>query len=63
MKKLIVAVAVMWMVSCNNQNNTERSSAGNKQECDSVEQEMFDENGNVYYVKVAVPCDTLEQND
>ncbi|WP_317900106.1 hypothetical protein [Aurantibacillus circumpalustris] len=63
MKKLITLFVLIAAVSCNS--SSEKAAATKtKIVCgDSIEQEMFDENGNSIMVRVAGKCDTIVVNE
>jgi hypothetical protein len=59
MKSLISVLTLMAMVACS-ESKKESEEPGYKIVCgDSIEQEQFDENGDVLFVKIPGTCDTI----
>ena len=60
MKKLIFLFALPFLFSCT-ASKTEEPAVRKKVICgDSMEVEMFDEQGNSYFTKIPGTCDTVE---
>jgi hypothetical protein len=59
MKKLIILIAGLGFASCGTSNKEEQKIIKEIVCADSVEQAMFDENGNEILVRVPGPCDTI----
>jgi hypothetical protein len=59
MKPLISAMILMAIVACS-ESKKESNTPTYKIVCgDSIEQEQFDENGDVLFVKIPGTCDTI----
>ena len=59
MKELLTIIVLIVVVSCS-PSEEKKHALNTKIVCgDSIEQEMFDETGNVIFVKVPGKCDTI----
>lgn len=62
MKQMMILFALLILFACGGSKN-ENSAVTKKVVCgDSVEQEMYDQSGQVFFVKVPGKCDTIIVN-